>query len=397
MSWENTYLTYSAALREVPRPTAFVDLEALEENIQKVLKYSGDRPIRLATKSIRCLPLLKDIQAASSRFIGFMTFSARESLYLSQQGLNDFLIGYPFMQAAEVKAYVELRQQGKRAIAMVDSFEQAEAIHYGLRGTKVEGLVCLDVDASSDWGWLYFGVRRSPLRWEEGVLALAQSIRRLENIRIVGMMVYEAQIAGLPDRGLGLKTPLVRFLKRRSWQEVQKRRQAIVAALRDAGFALEFVNGGGTGSLPLTASDPSVTEVTAGSAFFAPALFDGYTGVQFRPAAGFSLEITRRPAENIFTCHGGGYVASGAAGPEKLPRPWLPPTARFLPHEGAGEVQTPVHIPNPPAFLRPGEPLYFRHAKAGELCQRFPLLHLIRQDKLMGFYSTYATLPHAWV
>jgi D-serine deaminase-like pyridoxal phosphate-dependent protein len=397
MSWENTYLTYSAALREVPRPTAFVDLEALEENIQKVLKYSGDRPIRLATKSIRCLPLLKDIQAASSRFIGFMTFSARESLYLSQQGLNDFLIGYPFMQAAEVKAYVELRQQGKRAIAMVDSFEQAEAISYGLRGTKVEGLVCLDVDASSDWGWLYFGVRRSPLRWEEGVLALAQSLRRLENIRIVGVMAYEAQIAGLPDRGLGLKTPLVRFLKRRSWQEVQKRRQAIVAALRDAGFTLEFVNGGGTGSLPLTASDPSVTEVTAGSAFFAPALFDGYAGVQFRPAAGFSLEITRRPAENIFTCHGGGYVASGAAGPEKLPRPWLPPTARLLPHEGAGEVQTPVHIPNPPAFLRPGEPLYFRHAKAGELCQRFPLLHLICQDKLIGFYSTYATLPHAWV
>ena len=397
MSWENTYLTYSAALREVPRPTAFVDLEALEENIQRVLRYSGDRPIRLATKSIRCIPLLKDIQAASSRFIGFMTFSARESLYLSQQGLNDFLIGYPFMQAAEVKAYVELRQQGKRAIAMVDSFEQAEAIHYGLRGTKVEGLVCLDVDVSSDWGWLYFGVRRSPLRWEEGVLALAQSLRRLENIRIVGVMAYEAQIAGLPDQGLGLKTPLVRFLKRRSWQEVQKRRQAIVAALRDAGFALEFVNGGGTGSLPLTASDPSVTEVTAGTAFFAPALFEGYAGVQFRPAAGFSLEITRRPAENIFTCHGGGYVASGAAGPEKLPRPWLPPTARFLPHEGAGEVQTPVHIPNPPAFLRPGEPLYFRHAKAGELCQRFPLLHLIRQDKLMGFYSTYATLPHAWV
>jgi D-serine deaminase-like pyridoxal phosphate-dependent protein len=267
MSWENTYLTYSAALREVPRPTAFVDLEALEENIQKVLKYSGDRPIRLATKSIRCLPLLKDIQASSSRFIGFMTFSARESLYLSQQGLNDFLIGYPFMQAAEVKAYVELRQQGKRAIAMVDSFEQAEAISYGLRGTKVEGLVCLDVDASSDWGWLYFGVRRSPLRWEEGVLALAQSLRRLENIRIVGVMAYEAQIAGLPDRGLGLKTPLVRFLKRRSWQEVQKRRQAIVAALRDAGFALEFVNGGERGACPSRQATPASRKLRPGQLF----------------------------------------------------------------------------------------------------------------------------------
>ncbi len=397
MGWEDTYLAYSTALREVSRPAAFVDLDALEDNIQKVLTYSGDRPIRIATKSLRCLPLLKDIQSSHQRFIGFMTFSARESLYLSQQGLDDFLIGYPFMQRAEVEAYVELRRAGKRAIAMVDSFEQAEAIHYGLRGTKLEGWVCLDVDVSSDWGWLYFGVRRSPLRWEEPVLGLAQRIRRLENIRIVGLMAYEAQIAGLPDRGLGLKTPIVRLLKWRSWEEVQKKRQRIVQALRDAGFELEFVNGGGTGSLPLSASDPSVTEVTAGSAFFAPALFDGYEAVQFRPAAGFSLEITRRPAETIFTCHGGGYIASGAAGPDKLPRPWLPPTARLLPHEGAGEVQTPVSILDPPAFLRPGEALYFRHAKAGELCQRFPILYLVRRDKLTGFYSTYAALPHSWV
>lgn len=397
MGWEETYLAYSTALREVSRPAAFADLDALEDNIQKVLAYSGERPIRIATKSLRCMPLLKDIQSSHQRFTGFMTFSARESLYLSRQGLEDFLIGYPFMQRAEVEAYVELRRAGKRAIAMVDSFEQAEAIHYGLRGTKLEGWVCLDVDVSSDWGWLYFGVRRSPLRWEEQVLGLAQRIRRLDNIRIVGLMAYEAQIAGLPDRGLGLKTPVIRFLKQRSWEEVQKKRQRIVQALRDAGFELEFVNGGGTGSLPLSASDPSVTEVTAGSAFFAPALFDGYEAVQFRPAAGFTLEITRRPAENLFTCHGGGYVASGSANPDKLPRPWLPPTARLLSHEGAGEVQTPVFIPDPPTFLRPGEPLYFRHAKAGELCQRFPVLHLVRRDRLTGFYSTYAALPHSWV
>ncbi len=397
MGWEETYLAYSAALREVPRPAAFADLNTLEDNIQKVLTYSGERPIRIATKSIRCLPLLKDIQASHQRFIGFMTFSARESLYLSQQGLDNFLIGYPFMQRAEVEAYVELRRAGKRAIAMVDSYEQVEAIHYGLRGTKLEGLICLDVDVSSDWGFLYFGVRRSPLRWEEQVLALAQQVRRLENIRLVGLMAYEAQIAGLQDRGQGLKTPLIRLLKRRSWEEVRKKRQSIVRALREAGFELEFVNGGGTGSLPLSASDPSVTEVTVGSAFFAPGLFDGYEAVQFRPAAGFSLEITRRPTETIFTCHGGGYVASGAAGPDKLPRPWLPPHARLLAHEGAGEVQTPVYIPNPPTFLRPGEPLYFRHAKAGELCQRLPLLYLVREEKLTGFYSTYAALPHSWV
>ncbi len=397
MSWEEVYLTYSAALREVARPAAFVDLEALQANIERVLHYAGKHPIRLATKSIRCIPLLKDLQAASARFVGFMTFSARESLYLSQEGLDNFLIGYPFMQSAEVNAYVELRRAGKKAIAMVDSLAQAEALHEGLRGTGRIGLVCLDVDVSSDWGWLYFGVRRSPLYWQEQALALAQAIRRLDRLELVGLMAYEAQVAGLPDRGLGLKTPIVRLLKRRSWREVQRKRQEVVQVLQDAGFDLQIVNGGGTGSLPLTASDPSLNEVTAGSALFAPGLFDGYRDVLFEPAAGFSLEITRQPTREIFTCQGGGYIASGAAGPDKLPRLWLPPHGRLLPHEGAGEVQTPVHIARPPAFLKPGQPLYFRHAKAGELAQRFPRLHLVRGERVVGVYATYAALPEIWV
>lgn len=176
-----------------------------------------------------------------------------------------------------------------------------------------------------------------------------------------------------------------------------RRRQAVVEALKAAGFNLTLVNGGGTGSLRESSSDPTITEVTAGSAFFAPALFDHYEKVHFVPAAGFSIEIVRQPTKDIFTCHGGGYIASGAVGPEKLPRPWLPPHARFLPHEGAGEIQTPLHIPEPPAFLRIGAPLYLRHAKAGELSQRFPVLHLIRGEKSIEKIPTYAALSETWV
>ncbi|MEN2992945.1 MAG: alanine racemase [Bacteroidia bacterium] len=397
MVWEDLYLRYSTALRNLPRPLAFVDLEALEENAQRVLKYAGKLPVRLATKSIRCAAILRHILEISPRFQGLFCMSAREALYLAKEGFDDFLIGYPFYQPAEQSAYLALLELGKRAIALIDSLAQAEALNYTLRGTPFSASVCLEVDMASDWGWLYFGVRRSPLYTVEAVLHLAHQLRHLGKLELVGLVAYEAQIAGVGDKNVGWQGPIVRFLKRRSWQEVQARRAEVVQALRTAGFALSIVNGGGTGSLPETATDPSVTELTAGSAFFAPALFDHYQQVTFVPAAGFSLEIVRQPTPTIFTCHGGGYIASGAIGPQKQPRPWLPPHAKFLPHEGAGEIQTPLQIVPTPAFLKVGEPLYFRHAKAGELTQHFPTLHALRGEKVVAHFPTYAALPEVWV
>ncbi len=397
MSWEAQYLRYTTALREVPRPLAFVDKEAFLENAQRTLTYAGQLPVRIATKSVRCVPLLHLLREYSSRFQGFLCVSAREALHLANEGLDDFLIGYPFYQRAEQEAFLELVRRGKKAVALIDSLEHAQALNYTFQGTGLQAPVCIEADVSSDWGWVYFGVRRSPLRTVEAVLWLAQALQRLERVRLIGLLAYEAQIAGVGDRRVGWKGPLVRILKRRSWKEVLTRRRTLVEALRQAGFSLELVNGGGTGSLPDTAGDPSVTEVAAGSAFFAPALFDHYEKVSFVPAAGFSLEIVRRPAQDLFTCHGGGYIASGAVGPEKLPRPWLPPSAHFLPHEGAGEVQTPVRIPTPPDFLRIGEPLYFRHAKAGELTQRFPVVWLVSGERAEAAFPTYAAYGEVWV
>ena len=162
----------------------------------------------------------------------------------------------------------------------------------------------------------------------------------------------------------------------------------VVQVLEASGHALRFVNGGGTGSLESTREDPAVTELTAGSGFYAPCLFDGYRAFHHRPAVGFALPITRRPAPGIYTCHGGGYVASGAAGADRLPAPWLPEGARLLGTEGAGEVQTPVRYDGPLA-LRVGDPIFFRHAKAGELCERFDELLLIAGDVITARATTY--------
>jgi D-serine deaminase-like pyridoxal phosphate-dependent protein len=95
--------------------------------------------------------------------------------------------------------------------------------------------------------------------------------------------------------------------------------------------------------------------------------------------------VVRRPDARTATLLGGGYPASGAAGADRLPRP-LDEALRLDKQEGAGEVQTPVH--GGPQ-LRVGDRVWMRHAKAGELCERFGALHLVRGDEIVETVPTY--------
>jgi D-serine deaminase-like pyridoxal phosphate-dependent protein len=169
--------------------------------------------------------------------------------------------------------------------------------------------------------------------------------------------------------------------------ELAQRRRAIVSALSEF-VELEIVNGGGTGSLELTAAEEAVTEVTAGSGFYAPALFDHYSRFRLSPAAGFALPVVRRPSARVATALGGGYLASGAGDAARLPAPWLPAGLELDPDEGAGEVQTPLLGPAARG-LDLGDRVYFRHAKAGELCERFERLYLVEGEAIVEEAPTY--------
>src|SRR5690606_18033641 len=151
---------------------------------------------------------------------------------------------------------------------------------------------------------------------------------------------------------------------------------------------LEFVNGGGTGSIERTVREKAVTEVAAGSGLFHPRLFDFYRGFTGRPAAMFALPVVRRPAPGTVTVLGGGYIASGPPGPARVPQPYLPAGLRYSPDEGAGEVHTPL-TGQAPQDLRAGDPVRFRHAKAGELCERFDPLHLAAGATVVETLPTY--------
>lgn len=370
-------------------PFAFVDLDAFDRNIAAVRERAGGKPVRVASKSVRCAGLLRRILAVDG-FRGIMAYTAREAAFLANKGFDDILVAYPVLGEVADSGVLEHIRSGKRIWLMADCVEHLRYLDAAGRDARVRVPVCLDVDMSSEYPGIYFGVRRSPVRTPEQAVELWRAARKLRHVRLEAVMGYEAQVAGLQDFGAGgfLKNQLIGVLKKSSMREVRARRAAIVAALRDDGCALQLVNGGGTGSVEWTAREEAVTEVTAGSGFFAPALFDHYAHFRHEPAAGYAIEIVRRPAPGLYTCQGGGYPASGAAGADRLPRPWLPEGARLLAREGAGEVQTPVAYDGPER-LRLGDPVFMRHAKAGELCERFNSLLLLEEGVVTGEMPTY--------
>jgi D-serine deaminase-like pyridoxal phosphate-dependent protein len=202
-------------------------------------------------------------------------------------------------------------------------------------------------------------------------------------------MAYEAQIAGVGDNppGRPLYARAVRVMQRLSAAELAARRAAIVAAVRRVAPP-EFVNGGGTGSLERTSAEAAVTEIGAGSGLYQPRLFDSYRAFSGRPAALFALPVVRRPGPGVVTALGGGYVASGPASASRLPLPHLPAGLRLDREEGAGEVQTPL-LGAAADGLRIGDRVWLRHAKAGELCERFGELHLVEGDRVTETVPTY--------
>jgi D-serine deaminase-like pyridoxal phosphate-dependent protein len=371
-------------------PFADVDLDLFDANIAQAVARAGEKRIRVASKSVRSVALLRRILAADPRIQGVMSFTAREAVYLAGLGFDDLLIGYPTVHPADIAEVARATAAGARITLMVDSVAHVERVEQVAREQGVRLPLCLELDMSLDMPGLHFGVWRSPLRTAAQARPLIARIKASQHVWLDGVMGYEAQIAGVGDNAPGqrIKNTLVYALKRRSAGDVARRRAELVALIGSLGGNLRFVNGGGTGSLRTTRAEPAVTEITVGSAFYGPALFDNYRDFRYRPAAAFAIEIVRRPQPTIYTCLGGGYVASGSAGREKLPAVYLPRGARLEALEGAGEVQTPVRYRGAVA-LEIGDPIFLRHSKAGELCERFTHLLLVKDGAVVETVTTY--------
>lgn len=389
---EATRARFDRATADLDPPFAIIDLDAFDANVVALEKRAAGTPIRVASKSVRCRALMRRVLDRPG-WHGVLAFTVPEAIWLVRSDTcDDILVAYPSADRGALRAMATDPRLAATITLMVDSTDQLDLIDAVIAPAARETVrLCVDLDAS--WklagGRMHVGVRRSPIHSAEQAGTLAGAIAARPGFRLVAIMSYEAQIAGLGDAppGQALRGAAIRAMQRRSMPELIARRRDVIAAVREHAD-LEFINAGGTGSIAETAADPSVTEVTAGSGLYGPTLFDGYRAWRPTPAAYFALSVVRRPTPDIATVLGGGWIASGQVGPSRQPSPALPAGLALIGTEGAGEVQTPLSG-SAASTLRVGDRVWFRHAKAGEVCEHVSDLWLIDGDAIVSATPTY--------
>lgn len=396
------YRRYREAIRGEPLPLALVDLDALERNVDTLVGLVRERrkTLRVASKSVRCAPLLRRILARGGDAVrGVMAFSPAEACFLAAEGFTDIVVAYPTAEPGDARLVATAIAGGATIALVADSAEHlAVAAAAGAEaGVRLPVVVDVDVSYRPLGERLHVGVRRSSLRDPLEIAAFVEAIRADPHLVFGGLQAYEAHLAGIPD--VDARAPLLagvkRALKAMARDPVREQRGAIARELARRGIAVPLFNGGGTGSLAWSAEDPALSEVAAGSGFLDSHLFDGFHGLALEPAAFFALQVTRRPGTDLVTCQSGGFVASGSSGPDRLPVPYLPAGLELLDLEGAGEVQTPLAVP-PGLRVELGAPVFFRHAKAGELAEHFAAYVLVRGERIEARVPTYRGAGHCF-
>jgi D-serine deaminase-like pyridoxal phosphate-dependent protein len=323
-----------------------------------------------------------------------MCYSAQEAGYLAEQGFDDFLVGYPTCQAHDVAAVHRVTQSEKKVTLIVDCPQQVERLADEWRdlGSEYPLRVCVEADISWRPCGMHIGAQRSPLRSLDAVGRVLDCIARRPELRLTGMMTYEAHLAGLSDYkpGSPLRNFAVGAMKAWARGNVARQRRKLAEYMHRRGITLELINGGGTGSFQHALRDPWLGEVTVGSGLLQPHLFDGYQEALGEPALLFALPVTRSSQSDRVTCHSGGFIASGTPGSDRWPSPFLPPGLRVDPREGCGEVQTPLIVPRAwQGGLNIGDPVFFRPAKAGEIAEHFGEYLLLQGGRIVDRMKTY--------
>lgn len=351
---------------ESPAPVGVIDLAAFDYNAAQMPTRAGGLPIRVASKSIRSVAALRRALEHEG-YRGILAYSVPEALHLVGEGFRDIVVAYPSVNRKALRELAADDTAREAITIMVDSIELLALLEGSLR-------VAIDIDCTLHLPGAVVGPRRSPVRTPEQVSALAREILRRGH-RLVGLMAYEGQVASVADGLPGPVGAVKRWLRTKSMADLAPRRRACVEVAREIAD-IEFVNGGGTGSLQESAAEGTLTELAAGSGFYTPAIFDDFTGINHKAAAFFVCQVSRVPAPGWATVNSGGWIASGPPAKDRVPVPVWPAGLSYSSTEGAGEVQTPLRGVD----MNVEDLVWFRHAKAGEMTENVDRLVAVGED-----------------
>jgi D-serine deaminase-like pyridoxal phosphate-dependent protein len=393
------YPTWQRILKNKKLPAAIVNLDAFDHNVDKLaeLVSKSGKTLRIATKSIRVPDLiLRALTKHPEIFKGVMCYTAEEAAFLHTLGVDDILIAYPTVQQSDLNILRELHASGAKVSLVVDSVDQMKLISEAMQELKTPFPVVIEMDMSLRpmRDLVHLGVRRSPVRTTDDLRTILKAAHDYSNLQVIGVMAYEAAVAGLTDNNPHKKmlNPVANLVRKMVASHAAKLRAEIPKIFEEIGIPLKIFNGGGTGSVNYAVNEKDLTEVTVGSGLLCSHLFDYYSNLKdtfyFEPSIYFALQTTRTSDPGYITCLGGGYIASGEPGWDRVPKPVMPEGLKLTSSEACGEVNTPMAVTG--AITPPlGGPTLFRPAKAGELAERFNEYLLVSDEQVTGQAKTY--------
>ncbi|KAM0816124.1 putative D-serine dehydratase-like domain-containing protein [Seiridium cardinale] len=238
-------------VQSLDTPSMIVDLDLMEANIKKLtgkLLPTGIN-IRPHLKTTKSAILAKKLAAAGCK--GGCVAKLSEAEVIADAGFDDLLITCEIIGPAKVRRLVDLYRRHGQIRIVVDSATGASAINDALATSGIEQpiMVLIDLDV---------GLHRTGVEAGEPALALARHVGTLEHLKLIGVQGYEGHLQHLHDRAD----------RERQCLESMRTLTSTAEALRQAGFDIQVVTTGGTGTAEFCVTVPGVTEVQPGSFIF---------------------------------------------------------------------------------------------------------------------------------
>lgn len=233
---------------DIETPAVFVDLDAVERNLERVAQAARERGIKLRPH----IKTHKSVYFAHRQLahgaVGITVAKLSEAEIMVNAGITDVLLAYPPIGPSKLKRLGDLMERADVKVS-IDSLEAARGLSElaAERHRTIE--VYVDVDT---------GLRRMGLPPGEPTVDLALQIHRLPGLRVVGVMSHCGHVGGIEP---------AEEVKRESDADVE----ALVMTaemLRSRGVPIREVSPGSTQALPYHLQAEGITELRPGTYIF---------------------------------------------------------------------------------------------------------------------------------
>jgi len=287
---------------DLDTPALLVDIDVLDRNIHEIVETCRARGVnwRPHAKSHKSPDIVRRQLAAGAS--GIVCAKLGEAEVMAQAGIRNILIANQIVGAAKIERLAALAQRSEVIVA-VDDVANIKALADRFRTSDRPLSLVIEVD---------IGMKRAGVSPGYPVVQLARTIAASPGLRLRGVMGWESHVIRIADARA----------KADAVSEAVGQLTASADACREAGYPVDLVSCGGTGSFPYCCGQPGVTEVEVGGGVFSDVHYRTHAGLEFPYALTLLATVTSRPtATRLILDAGKKEMSADAASPEPLGLP----------------------------------------------------------------------------